>query len=58
MKFALDLIYIDRKHVVKAVVRDVKPWRLSACFSAHSVIELPAGRLSGRAPRRAISWNL
>lgn len=45
MKFALDLIYIDRKHVVKAVVRDVKPWRLSACFSAHSVIELPAGTI-------------
>ena len=45
MKFALDLIYIDRRHVVKAVVRGVKPWRFSACFAAHSVIELPTGTI-------------
>ena len=45
MKFALDLIYIDRKHVVKAVARNVKPWRFSACFPAHSVIELPMGTI-------------
>lgn len=45
MKFALDLIYIDRKHCVKSVSRAVPPWRFSACFSAHSILELPVGTI-------------
>jgi uncharacterized protein len=45
MKFALDLIYLDRKHRVRGVVRNVRPWRLSACFTAHSVLELPTGTI-------------
>ena len=43
MKFPIDLVYLDRKHVVRKVRHAVGPWRLSACFSAHSIIELPAG---------------
>lgn len=47
MKFPIDLIYIDRKKQVKKVRSNVHPWRLSACLSAHSIIELPAGTISG-----------
>jgi uncharacterized protein len=43
MKFPIDLVYIDRNKRVKKVRRNVGPWRLSACLSAHSIIELPAG---------------
>jgi uncharacterized membrane protein (UPF0127 family) len=43
MKFAIDLVYVDRKHVVRKVVSNVGPWRLSMCLPAHSIIELPAG---------------
>lgn len=43
MKFPIDLVYIDRNKKVKKVRSSVRPWRLSACFSAHSIIELPAG---------------
>ena len=32
MKFAIDLIYLDRRHHVKSVVREVRPWRFSACL--------------------------
>jgi uncharacterized membrane protein (UPF0127 family) len=45
MKFPLDLVYIDRENVVRKVVRDVKAWRMSACASARSVIELPSGTI-------------
>jgi hypothetical protein len=45
MKFAIDLIYIDRQHRVKATVRAVRPWRFSACLPAHSVLELPVGTI-------------
>jgi uncharacterized membrane protein (UPF0127 family) len=43
MKFAIDLIYVDRKNRVRKVRNAVPPWRLSACLTAHSILELPAG---------------
>ena len=43
MKFALDVVYLDRKLKVVKTLTNLKPWRISACFSAHSVLELPVG---------------
>jgi hypothetical protein len=43
MQFPIDLVYLDRQHRVKKVRSNVPPWRLSACLSAHSVIELAMG---------------
>lgn len=43
MRFAIDLVYLDRKNKVKKVRSAVPAWRLSACLTAHSIIELPAG---------------
>ena len=43
MRFSIDLVYIDRKKRVRKVRSSVAPWRVSACFSAHSVLELPDG---------------
>ncbi len=43
MRFAIDLVYLDRHMRVKKVKSNVPPWRLSACLSAHSVIELALG---------------
>lgn len=45
MRFAIDLIYLDRKHRVVKTKENVRPWRLSACLRAHSVLELPAGSI-------------
>jgi uncharacterized membrane protein (UPF0127 family) len=45
MKFAIDLVYIDKKLKVRKVCRAVPPWRLSACLTAHSILELPAGTI-------------
>jgi uncharacterized protein len=49
MKFPIDLVYLDKKRTVRKVRHAVRPWRMSACFSAHSIIELPPGaaRASG-----------
>ncbi|GGA62593.1 hypothetical protein GCM10011507_12680 [Edaphobacter acidisoli] len=43
MRFPIDLVYIDRNKVVKKVRSSVRPWRLSGCLTAHSVIELASG---------------
>jgi len=46
MRFAIDLVYLDRENQIKKVRSSVGPWRMSACFEAHSVLELPAGTVS------------
>jgi uncharacterized protein len=46
MKFPIDLVYLDRSRKVRKVRHAVPAWRLSACLSAHSVLELPAGTLA------------
>jgi len=43
MKFPIDLVYLDKKRKVRKVRKAVPPWRLSACLTAHSILELPAG---------------
>jgi uncharacterized protein len=45
MRFPIDLIYLDRQRRIKKLRSDVTPWRLSACFSADSVLELAAGTI-------------
>ena len=45
MKFAIDLVYIDKQQKVRKARKAVPPWRLSACLSAHSILELPAGTI-------------
>lgn len=43
MRFAIDLVYLDRKRRVLKVRHRVPPSRISGCLRAHSVLELPAG---------------
>ena len=45
MQFPIDLVYLDRKNRVKKTRSGVGPWRLSACLTAHSVLELPVGTI-------------
>jgi uncharacterized membrane protein (UPF0127 family) len=46
MKFAIDLVYLDRNKKVLKVRHRMVPWRLSACLTAHSILELPAGAVA------------
>ena len=43
MRFPIDLVYLDRRHRIRKVRQAVGAWRVSACLTAHSVLELPAG---------------
>jgi uncharacterized protein len=45
MQFAIDLIYLDRQHRIRKIQSNVRPWRISACLRAHSVVELPGGSI-------------
>ena len=46
MKFAIDLVYLDKRRKVKKVRHAVPAWRMSGCLWAHSVLELPAGTVA------------
>lgn len=52
MRFPIDLVYIDRQKRVRKVRSHVAPWRISACFTAHSVLELPSGIVRETGTRR------
>lgn len=45
MKFAIDVIFVDRKGTVKHIVRNMTPWRMAGCARAYATIELAAGTL-------------
>lgn len=44
MRFAIDVVFIDRDGVVLAVVPHLAPWRVAAARRAHACLELAAGR--------------
>jgi len=43
MKFAIDVVFLDRKKKVLKVRSEMGRRRISLCLLAHSVLELPAG---------------
>jgi uncharacterized protein len=43
MRFPIDVVFIDRDGRAVRVVPKVRPWRMTASFRAHAVIELAAG---------------
>ncbi len=48
MKFPIDVLFLDRGLVVRRVLENLQPWRLSPwVLSAHSVLELKGGVLRG-----------
>jgi uncharacterized membrane protein (UPF0127 family) len=42
MRFALDLVWLDREGRVVRVDRGVGPWRVRGCGGARAVVELPS----------------
>jgi uncharacterized protein len=45
MRFAIDVVFIDRDGRAVQVVHDMQPWRMAASMKGYAVIELAAGRV-------------
>lgn len=43
MGFAIDVLYLDAEQRIAHIRHELRPWRFSAFWRAHSVIELAAG---------------
>ena len=52
MKFAIDVVFVDRKRRVRKLVENLRPWRISICLAAHSVVELPVGVIRASATEK------
>ena len=48
MRFAIDVIFVDREGRAVRIVPGLGPWRAAMTVFAHAVIELPAGTLANR----------
>lgn len=49
MRFAIDVVFLDKDNVVVGIVENMPPWRISPLFSkARRTLELAGGKLGGR----------
>jgi uncharacterized membrane protein (UPF0127 family) len=55
MRFAIDVVFLDRGHRIVKVAEEVRPWRVRACRGARAVLELPAGEAARRGFRPGVS---
>jgi uncharacterized membrane protein (UPF0127 family) len=44
MRFAIDVVFVDRDHRVVKIAASVPPWRIAAARGARHALELAAGR--------------
>jgi uncharacterized membrane protein (UPF0127 family) len=42
MRYAIDVVFVDRRNYVIKIVSTLRPWRMAWCLGAESVIELHA----------------
>lgn len=44
MRFAIDVVYLDKNFCIKKIVHNLRPWLgLSVCFGAWGALELSSG---------------
>jgi uncharacterized protein len=43
MRFAIDVVFLDRDLAVRKIAEAVRPWRMAGCRGARAALELPAG---------------
>lgn len=59
MRYAIDVVFIDKEGRVLKLVERLAPWRAAACWRAHAAIELAAGqaRAQGIEQGGTIAWR-
>ncbi|NCC23699.1 MAG: DUF192 domain-containing protein [Deltaproteobacteria bacterium] len=57
MPYDLDVVFLDREHIVVGFVSRLRPWRLSPFFlGAHSALELPGGSVERMNPGQRLTF--
>ena len=58
MKFAIDVLFLDKKRQVVKVRDSMKPWQIAGSFKARTVLELPAGTCERTGTRKGDQLEL
>ena len=51
MRFAIDVLFVDRHGLVLRVASNLRPWRIAWSLRAFAVVEMPAGALTTTSTR-------
>ncbi len=51
MRFAIDLVYLDKDNKVMKIYNSINPWRLAYCLGSKTTLELAGGTASQAALR-------
>ncbi|HOV97257.1 MAG TPA: DUF192 domain-containing protein [Thermomonas sp.] len=57
MRYALDVVYLDRNGAVVGLREHLRPWRVSACVQAAVAVEFHTGALAHLRPQRGERWQ-
>ena len=59
MKFTIDVLFLNKQKIVLKSRPGLRPWRISGCLRAHSVLELPEGTIvtSGTRPGDQLEFS-
>ena len=59
MPYRIDIVFLDRRLMVRKLVGALRPWRSSACWRSSSTLELPAGTIEtiGLRTRQSLQWE-
>ena len=55
MRFAIDVVFLNRANEVVKVVHELRPWRTTSCRGARAALELPAGEAAKRGLRPGVA---
>lgn len=58
MAYPIDVVFVDRRGLIRRICPAVPAWRLRTCLRARAVIELAAGEAQRRAWREGQSLNV
>ena len=60
MRYAIDVVFLDRVGRIRKVILHLKPWRMAACPGAYQTLELAAGEAVrlGLAPGVSLAGHL
>ncbi|AJQ26836.1 DUF192 domain-containing protein [Pelosinus fermentans] len=45
MRYALDIVYLDKNGVILKIIENLKPWQTSYCWSAKDTLEVKSGTI-------------
>lgn len=56
MRYAIDVVFVDRSGLIVGVVEGLGPWRAAACWRATRTVELAAGGAARHGLARGGRW--